>query len=307
QKEEAQVFHEADLQAIESKFQNYETEVTTSGGDTRNIRFRKRCLYTDEGEFQGMLGLMEDITEERRTQKKLMELNENKDMFFSIISHDLRGPLANTINLIDILEELLSTKVSNDVKSVIGLLRENAKASHSLLDNLLIWAKSQTDQISFNPEKIKIVELGDESKKLYQNNAIKKGITLMNKIPKNCYGFGDKNMVYTVIRNLLSNAIKFTKEGGSVTLSAKSIRGNQVQVWVRDTGVGIPKEVERDLFSIQKKISTPGTAKEKGTGLGLILCKELVERNKGEIFVKSSLKRGTEVSFTLPKGNIKEE
>ncbi|MTI29419.1 PAS domain-containing sensor histidine kinase [Xanthovirga aplysinae] len=302
--EEAEFLYKSDLdlKSRKDEFHSFPLEITDPQGIKHNLRILKRAIFDKEGKFRGILGLVDDISDQTQIQKKLAQLNKDKDTLLSIISHDLRGPLANMISLLKIQEEFLNNPKGSEAEKIHHLLKENAKVSFDLLDKLLMWARNQSDQLLFHPEEFDLYEVTCQSFDLYMEMAKSKGITLTNKIPKDCHIYADKNMILTVIRNLLSNAIKYTHSGGTIRVNAKE--GNPfVVISFKDSGVGMSKEQLDKVFSIDKKVSTPGTSKEKGTGLGLILCKNFIERNNGRIEIKSTSGKGTDVIFTLVKSS----
>ncbi len=183
-------------------------------------------------------------------------------------------------------------------------MSDSANSAFNLLENLLTWSRSQSGGIEYNPQKLQIKVLLFETMFDLQSQANKKGIQIIDKIQEDETIFADSNMIATVLRNLISNAIKFTTKGNQVIISAKKQENNNfVEVSVTDTGVGIPKDKINDLFCIDKNTSTQGTDNESGTGLGLILCKEFVEKHGGKIWVESELEKGSEFKFTIPLGS----
>jgi len=235
---------------------------------------------------------------EKRTSE-LKESNETKDQFFSIISHDLKGPLASVLGLLEIITKNPDI-FSEDEKSIfIGNCYDSAQDMNDLLDNLLRWGRIQIGGVSWNPETIDLKNIVDSVLQTLINIAKAKGVEFKNNIPANLKAYGDENMIKTVVLNLVNNAIKFTRKGGFVEISAE-VKDNRINVLVRDNGIGINKDDIQYLFNIDKKIQQEGTNKESGTGLGLIIVKDLVEKNKGTISVESQLNIGTSVRFDLP-------
>ncbi len=235
---------------------------------------------------------------EQRTQE-LRELNATKDKFFSIIAHDLKNPFNTLMGFTELLLENLNDYNQEKLEEFISILHETSKQSYALLENLLEWSRSQTGRIQMNPEKIDLYELVEENINLLLNHASKKKIKLINEIASPSIVTADANMIRTVIRNLVSNAIKYTNENGIITASASQDNGS-VKVSIADTGIGmIPENVEK-LFRIDVNYSTKGTANETGTGLGLILCKEFINKNGGKIWVESEFGKGSRFKFTLP-------
>jgi signal transduction histidine kinase len=236
-------------------------------------------------------------------EMKLNELNATKDLFFSIIAHDLKNPF-NTI--LGFSEMLLEDKIyadSSKVQECLKIISETTRQTSYLLDNLLIWAKSQTGKIEFQPADFNLRESVSATLAILQSQANAKSINVFNEISDSLWLTADKNMINTVLRNLLSNAVKFTPSNGRIVL-ASSEKNHQIAVSVTDTGTGISKERLEKLFKIENIISTPGTEKEKGTGLGLILCKDFIEKHNGEIWAESEPGKGSKFIFTLPRNNL---
>lgn len=231
---------------------------------------------------------------------KLTELNSTKDKFFSIIGHDLRGPLNSLTSFSQLLINHTASLTEEEIRTVAKDLDKSLKNLYELLDNLLGWARSQTGRIEFTPENFKIGELIRENIRLLSKAALNKGIKMEMMVDEELMVNADINSVRTVIRNLISNAIKFTNEEGVITIFVDEWKDN-VEIGIHDTGVGMSDEDQQKIFDISSKHSTLGTNQEKGTGLGLILCKEFIERNDGHISVESEIEVGTTFKFTLSK------
>ncbi|WMN10785.1 tetratricopeptide repeat-containing sensor histidine kinase [Marivirga salinae] len=231
---------------------------------------------------------------------ELEDLNATKDKFFSIISHDLKGPLNSLTSFSGLLMNHTSSLSTEEIQMLAKDLDKSIKNLFTLLENLLQWSRSQTGNIEFTAEEFDLIETLNENKKLLEKQAENKNINIEVKNTKSITAKAHPNSITTVIRNLLSNAIKFTEEGGQIKMGVVEEK-NRYVVKIADNGVGMPKEVANKIFRIDTKHSTQGTAKEKGTGLGLILCKEFVEKNGGEIWVKSEEGKGTIFSFSIPK------
>ncbi len=235
----------------------------------------------------------------KESENRLTELNITKDKFFGIIAHDLKSPFNSILGLSEVL---LSNYMKLSDKEKLDILKNLQVVSHrsvNLLDNLLNWARIQNGSIPFEPEKFNITNLVRDNLILFDSSASKKEIELINLIERNIHVYADKNMINTIIRNLFSNAIKFTYSGGRVVIIAKEKTG-EVEITVKDNGMGMSKQSIDKLFSIDEMITTKGTKEETGTGLGLILCKEFIEKNNGIIKVSSYKNTGTRVLFTLP-------
>jgi signal transduction histidine kinase len=230
---------------------------------------------------------------------ELQDLNATKDKFFSIISHDLKGPLNSFTSFSGLLINHTDSLSKDEIKMLAKDLDKSLKNLFTLLENLLEWSRSQTGNMEFKPERFDLPALLQQNKELLQAQASNKKITLEGLFQDALTINAHRHSVNTVVRNLISNAIKFTPEGGTITLGVKPGEG-QVTVSIKDNGVGMPPEVIQKLFRIDTKHTTKGTADEKGTGLGLILCKEFIEKNGGRIWVESEVGRGSVFSFTLP-------
>lgn len=233
-------------------------------------------------------------------QQELKQVIASKDKFFSIIAHDLRGPFSGFIGLSEILSNKYDEINKEEVAEIGRSLNESAKNLFNLLENLLEWSSTQLGRINYNPLNHDISGIVNKIVGLLNISAKEKNIEFEYKIPSNTFVYCDSNMVHTVFRNLISNAIKFT-ENGKIILDIIELDEKYYQINIQDTGIGISSNSLTKIFKLENKFTTPGTRRESGTGLGLILCKEFVERNSGKIWVESELGKGTTFSFTLPK------
>ncbi|MCK6610576.1 MAG: tetratricopeptide repeat-containing sensor histidine kinase [Bacteroidia bacterium] len=234
-------------------------------------------------------------------KEQLTQLNQVKDRFFSIISHDLRNSLTTTKLYFDLVSN--PNFKEEDNPNLTRDISYSVQNTIDLLENLLVWASGQIKGIEIKPTAIDLFELCEENIQLVGGQASQKKIRLLNDVDADCQVLGDKEMVNLVIRNLVSNALKFTPEHGEVILLSEE-DGEEIKIMVIDNGVGISPEKQAELFTQYKNTSTKGTGNEKGTGLGLMLCKEFIERNGGRIWVESEEGRGTCFTFTLPKHEI---
>jgi signal transduction histidine kinase len=232
-------------------------------------------------------------------EKQLETLNETKDKLISIIAHDLRSPFNSIIGFSELLIEEVEHFEIEKIKRFSKIINTSSVNTLNLLDNLLHWAKTQTNQLNFSPEKIEISSIINEVLKTLESTAKFKNISLnyYQKTP-NLVVHADLNMLKTILRNLISNSLKFTKSEGFIHIYTKNIN-NQVEIVIEDNGIGMNEATRANLFKIHKD-STLGTANEKGSGLGLLLCKELIEKHRGEIFIESEEGKGTTFKFTLP-------
>jgi len=263
-------------------------------------------IFYNEKYVIGVAVMARDISDRKKAEQELKdselflkELNATKDKFFSIISHDLKNPFNSIIGLSDLLLERIQEKDYTGIEEFANSILDTAQHTMSLLMNLLEWANSQTGKMKYRPEQLNIESLINEVFELVKSSAHEKSIQISTEIPPYCMAYADKAMISTVIRNLVSNAIKFTHPQGEIHISVVQ-REDEMIVKIADNGVGIDSEKIKDLFRIDKNTSTPGTNNEKGTGLGLILCREFIETHGGEIWAESMVGSGTTISFTLP-------
>lgn len=247
-----------------------------------------------------------DITERKNAEKSLMEneahlreLNATKDKFFSIIAHDLRSPFHSIVGFSDLLADHIYRKDYEGLEKFVSIIQNSSQLALDLLMNLLEWARSQTGKIEFNPEYFELVLLINKQVILFTDAAFAKSIILELGLPHNLPVFADKAMISTILRNLISNAIKFTKPGGKISISAEQ-KDETLLVSVTDNGVGINSGDIEKLFRIEESFSTIGTRKERGTGLGLIICKEFVDKHNGKFWVESKSGEGSSFKFTVP-------
>jgi len=239
-----------------------------------------------------------ELKVEQRTQE-LRELNATKDKFFSIIAHDLKNPFNTLMGFSELMLMNMAAFKKEQIQEYINIIFTTSKNTYSLLENLLDWSHSQTGRIQMDPGYINLSRIVEENVSLMGSIAEKKGVMLVNNVDNKCTAYADENMIKTVVRNLISNAIKFTPKGGEVTVSYSRDKDKMI-ISVTDTGVGIKPENLEKLFRIDVNFTLKGTDDEEGTGLGLILCKEFITRNKGEISVKSTFGKGSEFSFGIP-------
>ncbi|MFO7843273.1 MAG: tetratricopeptide repeat protein [Bacteroidales bacterium] len=231
---------------------------------------------------------------------ELEKANRLKDNMFSIIAHDLRGPVGTLKGLLEFLDVDTARKDKESYEEVLESVKDSASSTFALLENLLTWARQQKDEISFEPKSANLTELVDEIMQLKQPAAESKKIQLNHTLTKELVGTFDKNMIRLVIRNLVDNAIKFTPEGGKVDIVGE-IKEEKVQIAVADSGLGISEEVRTKLFDKYQLYSSKGTKNERGSGLGLKLCHEFVQKHSGNIRVESETGKGSKFIFTLPR------
>ncbi len=270
--------------------------------------FPKEVVLT-KGSYFGqdvIIATARDITERKEVEKKLKEitlelqqLNTNKDKFFSIVAHDLKSPFQGLLGYSELLLEDYDNLSDDEKKSYVKNISVITKNIFALVENLLEWSRLQTGRKEFQPIKIDLKDAAQEIINLLIASAIKKEISITNEISLDTFVLADAKMLNSILQNLLSNGIKFTMPGGEVSISSTTTECD-VEINVTDTGIGIRQEDQEKLFRIDISHSSKGTAKEQGTGLGLILCKELVEKHGGKIWIESSFGKGTSIKFTLP-------
>ena len=263
--------------------------------------------FNDQQDFLGLIGTCIDITHQKENEEYIKKINDelesatkNKDKFFSIISHDLRSPLSGIMSLLDIIVTDYDTMEEDEKKEILFEAAKTSKSTFTLMENLLEWSRVQTGKMNFEPQNISLTMVLNNLKNLYYQKLKEKSISLNFEFETEFFAYADIQITETILRNLISNAIKFTPEFGTIFISFENI-DDQIVVKVKDTGVGMDENQISQLFKIDISYSSIGTAGERGTGLGLILCKELVEKQGGNLWIESELGSGSTFFFTLPK------
>jgi PAS domain S-box-containing protein len=257
-------------------------------------------FISDGNDGQLLLSIFRNITPRKKTEEKLQDSIASKDKFFSIIAHDLKSPFQGLIGFSNILLNDFESLTKDEIKDFITHISKSANNLLILLQNLLEWSRLQTGKMDYNPVKVDLNIEVETAINILKGNAFKKGIRLNNQISEGTLLKADRNMLDCICQNLLTNAIKFTREGGEVKISALE-SGDFYQINVADTGVGIRECDMKKLFKIDVSHTTKGTANESGTGLGLLLLKDMVEMHNGKIWVESEFGKGSTFIFTLPK------
>jgi len=241
------------------------------------------------------------------SENELKIANQTKDKFFSIIAHDLRNPIGSMRNVLEILLQYFQQMTNEEIIKMISMLYESSNRTFELLENLLQWSRVQTNRIEFSPDNSILFYNIEKCVNIVAPIAKDKDITINTNISKDIIANYDNYFVDTILRNLLTNAIKFTHKGGIIEIGAKKLLNNDltqsenfIEIYIKDNGVGMSKDIMDKLFKIDQNVTMPGTAKEKGTGIGLILSKEFVEKHGGRIWVESELGQGSIFHFTLP-------
>lgn len=310
------LLHPDDINVFERNFLNFLNSGEVSNIEIRLLTKKNTIIYTnfngkieyfDDNTFYRTHCVFSDITTQKlaeqtllKSEKRLQELNATKDKFFSIIAHDLKNPFNDLMGFSQLLDLNLEKYDNTKIKQFVNIIHQSSKLAYNLLENLLDWSRSQTGTLEYKPENISLNLLIAETIDLLESNARNKNIKIYNDLADELYAFADQNMIRTVVRNLISNAIKYTNQGGHIKVIT-SVTSNSCKVSIVDNGIGIDEKNIPKLFKIDESYSTPGTEREKGTGLGLILCKEFIDKNKGELFVDSALGKGSTFTFTIPK------
>lgn len=254
-----------------------------------------------------VLCIVRDITvrkkneaEIERKNQQLRELNRQKDKFFSIIAHDLKSPFNAIIGFSNLLVEQVKQRDSGQIEKYATIIQQSSERAMDLLLNLLEWSQSQTGRMEFNPTPCSLNELVNHVFYTLNDAAQQKSISIKNQMVGHFNAYADQAMISTVLRNLVSNALKFTHPGGGITIAGIE-NPDEFEVLISDNGIGIPKSALADIFKLDSDYTSLGTQNEKGTGLGLILCKEFIGKHGGRIWVESEEGEGSTFHFTLPK------
>ncbi|MDD4645283.1 MAG: PAS domain-containing sensor histidine kinase [Bacteroidales bacterium] len=258
------------------------------------------------GQVIGLVGINRDITERKKaeqdlklTNDELIKSNSEKDKFFSIIAHDLRSPFNSLLGLTKVLAEELPFLTIAQMQKLAGNLNDSAEKLFNLLENLLEWSMLQRDVFPFNPKPFLIFDTVEQILELMHEASEKKTIGITVDIPKDLKATADQRMFESLIRNLVYNSIKFTPRGGKINISAKPLSGKSVEISVRDTGIGMNDYMVSNLFHLDNVPCRKGTEGEPSTGLGLIICKDFIDKHGGKIQAESQEGKGTTIRFTL--------
>ena len=307
--------HEHAVQAFNDEMQiiqtgkpilNIEEKETYEDGRITWALTSKMPLFDHEGKISGTFGISHDITNRKIAEEKinlyvneLKELNATKDKFFSIIAHDLKNPFNNILGFSELLKEEVRETDLDTIEIYANKIYSSAHQTFRLLENLLDWANTHRGHMIYTPEDLSLSEVTSEIIENLMQYAQKKEIDLQNKIQEGVRLLADRNMLKSILRNLITNAIKFTPMNGKVEIFSVAYSG-EVKISVKDTGIGMTEKVKNELFRLDINHSTKGTANENGTGLGLILSKEFVQKSGGLIWVETELGKGSTFNFTLP-------
>lgn len=299
---------------ILSGVSGYSFEVKAFGPEGQDVIYEvKASLISHNNVPMGVQCVLSDVTARREASLKLekfnaslLELNNTKDKFFSIIAHDLRNPYSSMLGFAEMLLEDLDDLTKDEIRDSLKIIYGSAKNSLNLLENLLAWSRLETGHMPFTPTQLILSDIVEEVVNVLFSNAYRKKIDINNLVDPNVKVFADKNMLNTILNNLIMNAIKFTQSGGEIKINAVSKFSDQgsgknfVKISVSDTGIGMDPETSTILFTSNRLISNPGTEREQGSGLGLLLTREMVEKHGGRIMVESTPGKGSVFSFLIP-------
>ncbi len=233
------------------------------------------------------------------SEQELQKLNKSKDRIFSVVAHDLRNPVAAVTGFSELLYDNFEQFPAETQKEYLLQILQATQRIQNLLENLLIWARSQMHAVKFEPESLSLKTMLDESVKELKANLDHKKVKCLAKVDRKCIVYADKAMMHTVFRNLIMNAIKFSFPGGKIRITCINSE-DKCTISVADEGIGIQPEIQNKLFDANEVVSTPGTTGESGSGLGLVICKEFLIKNSGTIEVESEPGNGSTFIITLP-------
>ena len=285
----------------------YEMEIIRPDGEKRVLLVTATPNFNPSGEFEYSLGIFLDITDRKNIENELKKnetemkaLNTTKDKLFSIIAHDLRGPVGTSADLLEVMMENYTSLSDEEQLKMLEILKNSAKSTFNLLETLLNWTIIQTGNLVFKPEFFSLTGCIESIVENMNPSAFSKSILLSFNPEQELFVYADRNMMQTILRNLIGNAIKYTSRGGSIVVNAIN-KNNNPEISIADNGVGMDEETRKNLFVLNRQNSKYGTENEKGTGLGLILCKEFIEKHRGRLIVESELGKGSTFTFDIPK------
>jgi signal transduction histidine kinase len=295
---------------------NFECRICRKDGVMCWIWAKGNQVFNENRKPVMMEGIVQDITERKREEEKLkklvddliivnneleelLQLNVDKDRFIAILGHDLKSPFNNLLGLSEVLTENIRKLNIDEIEDIANNINKSARNTYNLLEDLLMWARTQQGKFPFKPQNLSFLDICKDILEILNPNAKAKNIAINYNAADGINILADIDMLKTVLRNLVANAIKFTNNGGSININAEVNSGN-VTISVSDNGIGIKPDNLAKLFDISQVLTTIGTAKETGTGLGLLLCKEFVEKHGGRIWVESEIGKGSDFKFTLP-------
>ncbi|MBN2662361.1 MAG: GHKL domain-containing protein [Bacteroidales bacterium] len=287
---------------------NFQTQLKTKSGKII-YTLGSGCIIHLENKEPFLLNTIKDITQLKQAEQALKQseeelriLNAGKDRFMSILGHDLRSPLNSILGFSDLLVKNLHHYDIGKIEKQIKIINQTANKTYNLLEDLLLWSKSQSKKLAIEPQEIVFADICNDVINNFKTRANLKDIIISCFDSERTILTVDLNMFKTILRNLISNAIKFTNKNGQITIYSER-KGENIIITISDNGVGIEKENIPKLWDFTQPISTSGTANETGTGFGLLLCKEFVEKHGGKIWVESEVGKGSDFKFTIPLNN----
>lgn len=307
--------HQEDLENLVNNYQimissrkpfNFEFRLKNKDGNFEWMLFKGTPRYSTEKIFLGFIGSCFSINNLKEVEAKvskmnaeLVESNAAKDKLFSIISHDLRSPLSGLMGILDILNSSYDSIQESERREIIANAAVVSRTTYTLIENLLEWSRIQTGKIKCIPENLNLIYLVNNAVSVYSNNLKNKSLVLKIDVRPDLYVFADKTITETILRNLISNAIKFSYSEGTINISTVT-EEDFIIIQIKDSGIGMDEKKISELFHFGSGYSTRGTANESGTGLGLVICKELVEMQGGKMWVESKKDKGSVFYFSIP-------
>ncbi len=283
-----------------TKFFNRVLENDIIPYNSNNIKNIQSCIFPIKiNDSYLFCSLFRDSTEKRNYEKQLLQINSDKDRFLSILAHDLKSPFNAILGFIELLKINIRKYNINTIEQQLDIIYKSSHNTYNLIEELLLWANSQNGKLSYNPQSLNFNQVCFEILEEIKHFAESKNISIIQTTKNDLHIFADIEMLKTILRNLVSNAIKFTNKSGEININAEQ-NHNNIIISISDNGIGIASDNIEKIFDITNKHSTRGTENESGTGLGLILCKEFVEKHNGKIWVESEPGIGTKFYFTLP-------
>ncbi len=299
--EDREVVHKAYIRSLEENMDSYDIEhrIIRKSGEIRYVL--EKCIHKrdNSGKIVSSTGMVQDITEKKNYERELRKLNADKNRFIQILAHDLRTPFQALLGFSEIMLADLNHMDKQTLERQLKIQRRSILKTNDLLEDLLLWTRSQLGMLQFEPAEVVLNDILVELLDSLMETAMNKGLSVELPPDDNFIILADPNMLKIILRNLLTNAIKFTDRGGTITIFCEK-RDESIVVTVSDTGIGISPEEQKKIWDLAVPFTNPGTDNEKGTGLGLLICKEFVDRHGGTIKVESKPGRGSKFSFILP-------
>lgn len=280
-----------------------EYRLLTKNNTIKYVKLKCNTYYSKKGKPLKSFGIVMDITILKENELLLKKSSRNKVKLMSILAHDLRSPFNKIIGFTGLLIENMKDNNITESKKYANIIYSSSQKTLDLLDSLLNWVRFQTTEITFNPDLLSLLDVIDDVLELKKLLAEYKGISLNYFSTEDLEVYADENMLKIIIRNLISNAIKFTNSGGAIRIDS-FLRKDGIEISISDTGIGIEPEIIKNIFTNHSYSSTLGTQNEKGTGKGLAICKEFIDRHQGEIWAESVLRKSSKFKIILPNKKL---